>query len=90
MAQIGVANYFIDLAIVAPNQSGTYLLGIECNGATYHSSKAARDRDRYRQEVLEKLGWKLYRIWSTDWFRNPEVEVEKLIAFIQPLIKTQD
>ena len=90
VAQVGVANYFIDLAIVAPNQSGTYLLGIECDGATYHSSKAARDRDRYRQEVLEKLGWKFYRIWSTDWFRNPEVEVEKLVKFIQLLIKAQD
>ncbi|MFN9859594.1 MAG: AAA domain-containing protein, partial [Pseudanabaena sp.] len=67
VAQVGVANYFIDLAIVDPNRAGTYLLGIECDGATYHSSKAARDRDRYRQEVLEKLGWKLYRIWSTDW-----------------------
>ncbi|MFN5923300.1 MAG: DUF559 domain-containing protein, partial [Pseudanabaena sp.] len=80
VAQVGVANYFIDLAIVDPNRSGTYLLGIECDGATYHSSKAARDRDRYRQEVLEKLGWKLYRIWSTDWFRNPEVEIQKLLA----------
>jgi len=82
VAQVGVANYFIDLAIVDPNRAGTYLLGIECDGATYHSSKAARDRDRYRQEVLEKLGWKLYRIWSTDWFKNPEVEIQKLLKAI--------
>ena len=87
VAQVGVANYFIDLAIVDPNRVGTYLLGIECDGATYHSSKAARDRDRYRQEVLEKLGWKLYRIWSTDWFRNPEVEIEKLVNFINETIQ---
>jgi len=87
VAQVGVANYFIDLAIVDPNRAGTYLLGIECDGATYHSSKAARDRDRYRQEVLEKLGWKLYRIWSTDWFKNPEVEIEKLVNFINKLLK---
>ncbi|GBO52788.1 DNA helicase related protein [Pseudanabaena sp. lw0831] len=85
VAQVGVANYFIDLAIVDPNRSGTYLLGIECDGATYHSSKAARDRDRYRQEVLEKLGWKLYRVWSTDWFKNPDVEIEKLLAAIKML-----
>ena len=76
---------FIDLAIVDPNRAGTYLLGIECDGATYHSSKAARDRDRYRQEVLEKLGWKLYRIWSTDWFKNPDEEIEKLLASIKLL-----
>ena len=86
VAQVGVANYFIDLAIVDPNRAGTYLLGIECDGATYHSSKAARDRDRYRQEVLEKLGWKLYRIWSTDWFKNPDVEIEKLVKFINKLL----
>jgi very-short-patch-repair endonuclease len=85
VAQVGVANYFIDLAIVDPNRAGTYLLGIECDGATYHSSKAARDRDRYRQEVLEKLGWKLYRIWSTDWFKNPDEEIEKLLASIKLL-----
>ena len=85
VAQVGVANYFIDLAIVDPNRVGTYLLGIECDGATYHSSKAARDRDRYRQEVLEKLGWNLYRIWSTDWFKNPDVEIEKLLAAIKLL-----
>ena len=88
VAQVGVANYFIDLAIVDPNRAGTYLLGIECDGATYHSSKAARDRDRYRQEVLEKLGWKLYRIWSTDWFRNPEIEVQKLVQYINEIVNT--
>lgn len=87
VAQVGVANYFIDLAIVDPNRAGTYLLGIECDGATYHSSKAARDRDRYRQEVLEKLGWKLYRIWSTDWFKNPDVEIEKLIKYINEIVQ---
>jgi very-short-patch-repair endonuclease/SpoU rRNA methylase family enzyme len=87
VAQVGVANYFIDLAIVDPNRAGTYLLGIECDGATYHSSKAARDRDRYRQEVLEKLGWKLYRIWSTDWFKNPEMEIEKLLEAIEKIVK---
>jgi very-short-patch-repair endonuclease len=88
VAQVGVANYFIDLAIVDPNRAGTYLLGIECDGATYHSSKAARDRDRYRQEVLEKLGWKLYRIWSTDWFKNPDVEIEKLMKYINEIVKS--
>jgi very-short-patch-repair endonuclease len=88
VAQVGVANYFIDLAIVDPNRAGTYLLGIECDGATYHSSKAARDRDRYRQEVLEKLGWKLYRIWSTDWFRNPDREIEKLVQYIHEITRS--
>uniref|UniRef100_B8HN08 RAP domain-containing protein n=1 Tax=Cyanothece sp. (strain PCC 7425 / ATCC 29141) TaxID=395961 RepID=B8HN08_CYAP4 len=83
--QVGVSGYFIDLAVVDPQRSGTYLLGIECDGATYHSSKSARDRDRLRQQVLERLGWKLYRIWSTDWFMNTNAEFEKLIRHIQTL-----
>lgn len=84
--QVGVSGYFIDLAIVDPQRPGTYLLGVECDGATYHSSKAARDRDRLRQQVLERLGWKLYRIWSTDWFANPTSETEKLITHIKSLM----
>jgi very-short-patch-repair endonuclease len=54
------------------------VLGVECDGATYHSAKSARDLDPLRQEILEGLGWKLYRIWSTDWFNNPRQEAEKL------------
>ena len=83
--QVGVANYFIDLAVLHPKQSDLYLLGVECDGATYHSARAARDRDKYRQSVLENLGWKIYRIWSTDWFENPEAETRKLVAHLNKL-----
>lgn len=83
--QVGVSGYFIDLAVLDPEQPDTYLLGIECDGATYHSAKAARDRDRLRQQVLEQLGWHLYRIWSTDWFINPNAETQKLITYLQRL-----
>ncbi len=68
--QVGVAGYRIDLAIVDPARPGRYVIGIECDGATYHRALTARDRDRIRQSVLERLGWKIYRIWSTDWFHN--------------------
>ncbi|MCD8477324.1 MAG: hypothetical protein LRY68_04965 [Sulfurospirillum sp.] len=68
--QVGVAGYFIDLAVVSKNNPNEYVLGIECDGATYHSSKSARDRDRLKQEVLEKLGWNIHRIWSVDWFKK--------------------
>ena len=84
--QVGVANYFIDLAIRHPDRPETYLLGVECDGATYHSARSARDRDKYRQSVLEGLGWKIYRIWSTDWFENPEAETRKLVAHIETLL----
>jgi very-short-patch-repair endonuclease len=83
--QVGVANYFIDLAIRHPEKPDTYLLGVECDGATYHSARAARDRDKYRQAVLEGLGWEIYRIWSTDWFENAEVECCKLISYLEGL-----
>jgi very-short-patch-repair endonuclease len=81
--QVGSSGFFIDLAIVDPRKRGRYLLGIECDGATYHSSRSARDRDRLRQQVLENLGWRIHRIWSTDWFRHPEREVKRLIAAIE-------
>ncbi len=84
--QVGVSGYFIDLAIIDPRQPSAYLLGVECDGATYHSSKAARDRDRLRQQVLERLGWQLYRVWSTDWFSNPNAEMQKLLNHIQALV----
>lgn len=85
--QIGLVGYFIDLAIPHPQQKGRYLLGIECDGATYHSSRSARERDRLRQDVLEGLGWQIYRIWSTDWFRQPRLELKKLLDHIA-ILKT--
>ena len=76
--QVGSAGFYVDLAVVDPERPGRYLLGVECDGATYHSSRSARDRDRIRQEVLEGLGWRIHRIWSTDWFRNPRRELERV------------
>ena len=74
---MGVAGFRIDLDVTS-NWPYGFLLGVECDGATYHSSKSSRDRDRLRQEVLEGLDWKLHRIWSTDWFKNPKAEMEAL------------
>ena len=83
--QVGVAKYRIDIGIVHPDKPGNYILGLECDGATYHSSKSARDRDRLRQDVLEGLNWKIHRVWSTDWYRNPEREFKRLIQNIEAL-----
>jgi hypothetical protein len=66
-----------------PENPGSYLLGIECDGATYHSSRSARDRDRLRQEVLQGLGWRLHRIWSTEWYRSPGRELERVLDAIE-------
>lgn len=81
--QIGASGFYIDLAVVDPDRPGQYLLGIECDGATYHSSRTARVRDRTRQQVLESLGWTIHRIWSTDWFRNPDKQLAKAVAAIE-------
>src|SRR5215203_1214390 len=81
--QVGSAGFFIDLAVVDPERPGRYLLGVECDGATYHSARSARDRDRLRQEVLEERGWRIHRIWSTDWFRNPEKELKRVVEAIE-------
>lgn len=82
-AQVGCAGFFIDMAVIDPTTPGRYLIGIECDGAAYHSARSARDRDRLRQAVLEGLGWQLHRIWSTAWFKNRTGEVERLTAAIQ-------
>ncbi len=80
--QIGVAGYFIDLGVHHPADKGRFALGIECDGHTYHSSKAARDRDRLREQVLRDRGWKLHRIWSTDWFVNHQQARSNLIKSV--------
>jgi very-short-patch-repair endonuclease len=76
--QVGVAGYFIDIGVRHPDWPHGFVLGVECDGASYHSAKSARDRDRLRQEVLERLGWRIHRIWSTDWFNSPRREAERL------------
>lgn len=85
--QVGVSGFKIDLGILHPDKPGRFVLGIECDGAAYHSSRSARDRDRLRQQVLEGLGWQLHRIWSTDWFRRPEKETERLIAAVEQALE---
>ena len=84
--QIGVAGFFIDVGIRHPLKPGTFILGIECDGASYHSAKSARDRDRLRQTILENLGWNIHRIWSTDWFKDSRHEVEKVLDRLQMLL----
>lgn len=82
-SQVGVSSFRIDIGVINPARPGQYLLGVECDGATYHGARSARDRDRIRQQVLEGLGWRLQRVWSTDWFRNPLKETDRLVAAIR-------
>jgi len=85
--QIGVSNYRIDLGVVHPDHAGAYLAGIECDGATYHSSASARDRDEIREGVLRNLGWSIIRIWSTDWFMNPTEALKRVHTELEELLE---
>lgn len=85
--QVGVAGFFIDLSVKHPTKPGSFLIGIECDGASYDSGRSARDRDRLRQEILENLGWKLHRIWSTDWFKIRDSEIKRLLRRIEKLLE---
>ena len=85
--QVGVSGFRIDLAVVHPDVAGRYLCGIECDGARYHSSATARDRDKIRQAVLEGLGWTIIRIWSTDWFRDATSVTTRVHKSLEQLLE---
>lgn len=86
--QVGASAFRIDLAVVHPDAPGVYLSGIECDGATYHRSATARDRDQLREQVLRGLGWEIQRVWSTDWWIDPAGTLEKLDARLRVLLET--
>ena len=94
--QVGVKGFRIDIGVKHPDYPDGYIAGIEVDGATYHSSPQARDRDKIRQDILESQGWKIYRIWSTDWFEDPDKETEKMLGWLEkqrtsdPSSKTSD
>src|SRR5207253_1525322 len=88
--QVGCSKFRIDLAACHPNQPGRFVLAIECDGATYHSSYTARDRDRLRQQQLENLGWTFHRIWSTDWYMRRDEEVERAVMAFQRAVAASD
>jgi very-short-patch-repair endonuclease len=88
--QYGVSGYWIDFVVHHPTEDGRLVLAIECDGATYHSSESARDRDRLRQEQLERIGWRFHRIWSSEWFHNKDKAVEKVMAAYERALKTSD
>jgi len=81
--KVGSAGFYIDLAVIDPENPGRYLLGIVCDGKSYASAKSATDRDRLRTQVLELFGWNIYRVWSTDWYRNPGQELNRLVDAIK-------
>lgn len=84
--QVGAAGFRIDMGIRHPDHPGMFALGVECDGYHYHSAPAARDRDRLREQILRGLGWRLHRIWGTAWYRNRQLEEDRLRAAIEAAI----
>ena len=87
--QVGAGGFRIDLGVQHPDYPHGYILGVECDGATYHRAKSVRDRDRLRQKILKGLGWEIYRIWSTDWFSDPDREFARLLAHLKQRLDTE-
>ena len=85
--KVGCSSYTVDIAIEKPGYPGFFAAGIECDGNTYILAKTARDRDRLRSSILKGMGWNLYRVWSTDWIRNPNGAKTALLAFIEEALK---
>jgi very-short-patch-repair endonuclease len=90
LPQYGASGYWIDFAVQHPERPGDFVLALECDGATYHSSQSARDRDRLRQEQLERLGWRFCRIWSSEWFNNKEAAVNKVLRAYEEALTRAD
>lgn len=90
VAQYGCSGYLIDYVAKHPEKPGRMVLAIECDGASYHSSPTARDRDRLRQDHLERLGWRFHRIWSGDWFRDKQAEIERTVAAYEKAVEHAD
>lgn len=83
--QVGVSGFRIDIGVKHPNRPGVFMLGVECDGAMYHSAKSARDRDRLRHDILVGLGWNMHHIWGTDWYRRRETQEVRLRELLQKL-----
>jgi len=90
LPQWGASQYRIDLVAQHPTRPGRFVLAIECDGANYHSTPTARDRDRLRQQHLEALGWRFHRIWSTDWFMRKDEEIARTLKAFEAAVAQAD
>jgi very-short-patch-repair endonuclease len=84
--QVGISGFRVDIGVKHPDRAGAYLAGVECDGATYHSSATARDRDKVREQVLRGLGWNIVRVWSTDWWFDPNGAMQRLHEALKALL----
>lgn len=89
-SQVGVGGYRLDFAVRHPDFPGRHVLAVEADGAAYHSGHIARERDRLRQQLLERRGWTFHRIWSTDWFNDADGEVRRVVAAFEEALRSSE
>ena len=87
--QFGVGGYRVDFAAAHRDDPARMILAVEADGASYRDSGSVRDRDRLRKEHLERLGWRVHRLWSTSWFQDPEAELARLREAYQAAVRDQ-
>lgn len=72
--------YRIDLVV----EGGGRRVAIECDGDRYHPPEKLMD-DLERQAVLERLGWQFVRIRGTEFYRNPDLTMDRVFAQLERL-----
>ncbi len=87
---IGCSGYKIDIGVVNPDAPSEYLLGILTDGENYRSAQMARDREIIRREVLQLLGWNIYKLWSPDWWDNPKEVILDILTTIDRIQKQEN
>jgi len=80
---IGISGYRIDIGIVNPEKPSEYILGILTDGKTYRAAKTAKDREVVQIDVLKMLGWNIYKLWSIDWWDNPQKVIKDIVRVIE-------
>jgi very-short-patch-repair endonuclease len=88
--QWGVSDYRIDFALAHPDEPGRMVLAVEADGDRYHRAASTRDRDRLRQQHLERLGWRFHRVWASAWFANPDREEQGIVNAWKAAIRAAD
>ncbi|MEO8698324.1 MAG: AAA domain-containing protein, partial [Acidimicrobiales bacterium] len=74
---VGQSMYRVDFALAHPTD-GSRGLAVECDAQTYSEARTTRDRDRLRPEALQRLGWDVHRVWSAQWYRDPQSEAQRI------------
>ena len=85
MTQLGRSNFKVNLAVALPSAPDCYRLGILIDGEAYRRTQTTRDREVVQPSVLGSLDWEVMRVWSPDWFRQPDLVIERILARLKSL-----